>query len=207
MQLCRLLLLVFLLVSACAPPRRVFDTTPIANLDLSTPMRVSQNPDDDEDPTIVLARDGQFHVVWSAKQRGWANLVMRSSRDGRTWVDERRITDGPQEDYYPSLVQSLDGSFHLAWFRLQRAAGRRDVWYANSKDGRQWTPPVAITNQGKDWAPAIYQEASGALWIVWSSGRTGNRELFAARSDNGGRNWSAALQITRSPAPSPCPDL
>lgn len=176
----------------------MFDTTPIANLDLSAPVRVSQNPDDDEDPTIVLARDGQFHVAWSAKQRGRANLVMRSSRDGRTWSDERKITDGPQEDYYPSLVQSRDGTLHLAWFRLQRLAGRRDIWYSGSKDGRQWTRPVAITNQGRDWAPALYEDARGTLWIIWSSGRTNNRELFAVRSEDGGHNWSSPQQLTRS---------
>jgi hypothetical protein len=173
--------------------------TPIANPELSAPIRVSGNQNDNEDPTAIVGLDKLYYVAWSAKQGGRANLVLRSSREGRIWTGERRITDGPGENYYPSLAQSRDGVFHLAWFRLQRFAGRRDIWYANSSDARQWSQPIVITNQGKDWAPAIYEDAQAALWIVWSSGRSDNRELFAVRSDDGGRRWSEPRQITRSP--------
>lgn len=193
-----LLLWLIVLLSACAPPRQYFETTPIANLELSSPIPVSQNLADNEDPTLIIGRDRQFYVVWSAKQDKQANLLMRSSRDGRVWSGERRIPDGPGENFYPSLAQTRDGTFHLAWFRLERAAGRRDIFYASSADGHTWSRPTAITKEGKDWAPAIYEDGKGVLWIVWSSGRTGNRELFTVRSDDNGRRWSAAQQITQS---------
>ncbi|MEE8606051.1 MAG: exo-alpha-sialidase [Nitrospiraceae bacterium] len=194
------LLAVFLL-GGCAPiPRQVFDMSPIARPEVSAPVRISQNPGGDEDPTVVLARDGRFYVVWSSKRRGRVDLFIRSSRDGRTWLNERRITNTPDEDFYPSLIQSRDGTFHLAWFQLQKKAGRMDIWYARSRNGRRWTRPVRITNHREtDWAPAIYEDASGVLWIMWSSARTGNRELFAARSNDNGRHWSPPHQLTRSP--------
>ena len=182
----RALLLAVLLfgVSAASPP---------------PPVRVTPNPEDDEDPTVVLARDGRFYVVWSWKQNGRVDLFLRSSRDGRTWGDERRITDDAVEDYYPSLTQSEDGMFHLAWFRLQRAAGRVNIWYTRSADGQHWTSPIPITNSGRDWAPVLYEAARGVLWIVWSSWRTGNRELFAVRSADGGRHWSQPRRLTQTP--------
>ncbi|MBM4260594.1 MAG: exo-alpha-sialidase [Deltaproteobacteria bacterium] len=193
------LLSAIFLLSACAPPRQAFDTSPITNLDLSAPVRVSHSADDDEDPTLIVGRDRQFYVVWSAKQGNQANLTMRSSRDGRLWTNERRIPDGPGENFYPSLTQSRDGTFHLGWFRLQRAGGRRDIFYTNSSDGHTWARPTTITKEGKDWAPTVYEDAKGVLWIVWSSGRTGNRELFAVQSHDNGKNWFAPQQITRSP--------
>lgn len=195
----RLSLCLTLLLCACAPPRQLFDTTPIGNLELAGPAPVSQQPGDNEDPTLIMGQDRQFYVVWSAKRGRAANLFMRMSRDGKIWSDERRIPDGAGENFYPSLAQSRDGIFHLAWFRLERAAGRRDIFYANSPDGRTWSRPTAITNEGKDWAPTLYADALGVLWIVWSSGRTGNRDLFTVRSDDNGRRWSAPQPITNSP--------
>lgn len=193
-----LLLSAVFIVNACAPPRQPFDTAPIANLELSIPVRVSQSAEDNEDATIIMGRDRQFYVVWSAKQGKQAHLTMRNSRDGRVWTDERRIADGGGENFYPSLAQTRDGAFHLAWFRLERAAGRRDIFYANSPDGRTWSRPTAITKDGKDWAPALYADAKGVLWIVWSSDRTGNRELFTVFYDDKDRRWSPPQQITQS---------
>jgi hypothetical protein len=116
------------------PPRQVFDTSPIGGSDAAEIARVTPNPGDDEDPAVVRAQDGRFHVVWWSRQRGQVDLFARSSSDGRTWSDERRITNDPEEDYYPSLLQSADGTFHLVWFRLERARATMDIWYA-----RSWT--------------------------------------------------------------------
>jgi hypothetical protein len=179
-------------------PQIVFDTSPIASPELSAPLRISRNADNDEDPSVVLARDGRFYVVWSSKQGARVDLRMSSSADGRVWSEPRRVYDSAAEDYNPSLLQTRDGVFHLAWCQLQRKEGRTDVWYMRSRDGRQWDKPISITNRGVDWAPAIYEDTSGALRILWSSRRTGNREIWATRSLDGGKNWLVADQLTRS---------
>ncbi|MGZ8521602.1 MAG: sialidase family protein, partial [Candidatus Binatia bacterium] len=90
-------------------PQVVIDTEPIADPVLSAPVRVSRSPEENEDPSMILARDGRFYVVWSSKQRGRVDLFISSSADGRTWSDERRVHDVPAEDYYPSLMQTRDG--------------------------------------------------------------------------------------------------
>jgi hypothetical protein len=195
-------LLMVLALTQCAlrAPLQDYDASPIDTGIRSRPVRVSDGADEEEDPTVVLARDGRFHVVWWAKRRDQVDLFIRSSRDGQTWSDEHRITDDPVADYYPALVQSRDGTLHLTWFRLEGGRkGRRDIWYARSADGAQWSRPRRITNAGQDWAPAIYEDARGLVWIVWSSNRTGNRELFAAYSADGGARWMPASQLTRSP--------
>lgn len=184
-----------------SPPRQTFDTSPIAAAALSSPLRLSEGAEDDEDPAVMRTGDGTFHVVWAAKHTSReADLFVRSSRDGRSWSAPEQITDHPDADYYPALTQARDGTLHLTWFRLQRKAGRMDIWYAHSRDGRGWSRPIAITERdGIDWAPAIYEDTERGLWILWSSDRTGNREIFTVRSGDGGRSWSRAHQVTDSP--------
>jgi len=179
-------------------PQIVFDTGPIADPVLSAPVQVSRSAEANEDPSIILARDGRFYVVWSSKQRGRVDLFISSSADGRIWSEERRIYDVPAEDYNPALLQSRDGRFHLVWCQLQRKEGRTDVWYTASKDGRVWDKPRSITNRGIDWAPTIYEDNKGVLRILWSSRRSGSRDIWMTRSIDGGKTWLSPDQVTRS---------
>ncbi len=179
-------------------PQIVFDTAPVADPVLSAAVRVSRGPEENEDPSIILARDGRFYVAWSAKQRGRVDLFISSSADGRVWSEERRIHDIAAEDYNPALMQSRDGRFHLVWCQLQRKEGRTDVWYTTSKDGKVWDKPRSITNRGIDWAPTIYEDNKGTLRILWSSRRSGSRDIWVTRSLDGGKTWLAPDQVTRS---------
>lgn len=179
-------------------PHIDFDTVPIADAALAMPVRVSRGAEDNEDPSMILARDGRFYVVWSSKQRGRVDLFISSSADGRKWSEEQRIHDVAAEDYYPALMQSRDGRFHLVWCQLQRKEGRTDLWYTTSRDGKQWEKPRSITNRGVDWAPSIYEDAKGVLRILWSSRRTSNREIWVTRSLDGGKSWLSPDQLTRS---------
>jgi hypothetical protein len=190
-----LAVLTLALATACGPPRQTFDAGQVAG----EPVQIASDGDADEDASVVRTRDGQFRAVWWSKRNGQYDLFTRVSDDGATWTDEIAITNDPEEDYAPSLIQSRDGTFHLAWFRLVRALARKDIWYARSADGRTWSRPVRISTQGLDWVPAIYEDSFGMVWIVWSSGRSGNRELYTVRSGDGGRTWSRFIRLTDSP--------
>ena len=186
--------LLLALAVGCGPRHHTFDTGPLAG----DPVRISKNGDEDEDPSVVRTRDGRFRAVWWSKRNGQVDLFTRVSDDGTMWTDERAITNDSGEDYYPSLIQSRDGTFHLAWFRFSRETMRKDIWYARSPDGREWSRPVRISTAGVDWVPAIYEDYFGMVWIVWSSGRSGNRELYTVRSGDGGRTWSHDIRLTDS---------
>jgi hypothetical protein len=177
------------------PPRQTFDVTRA----VGAPTRLASGGTENEDPTVIRTSDGRFRVVWWSKRNGEVDLYTRTSDDGEVWNDEQAITSDPAEDYYPSLTQTRDGTLHLAWFRFDRPTVRKDIWYTRSTDGRTWSEPVRMTTAGLDWAPAIYEDGFGVLWIVWSSGRSGNRELYAVRSGDGGRTWSKAFRLTSSP--------
>jgi hypothetical protein len=167
---------------------------------LAPPVRISNNPDQDEDPSVVFAQDGRFYVVWASKRYSGVHLFIKSSEDGQTWQNEERITYGRSENYYPSLIQAKNGAFHLAWFQLDRKQKDMQIWYSRSKDARTWTEPAQITRDlGPHWAPVIHEDSHGILRIVWSSSQTQNRELFVTESRDGGQTWSSERQITNSP--------
>ncbi len=195
----RILILTPLLIAFLCPDRKPTASASQAEAQLSAPVRISNYAGDDEDPSVMLARDGRFYVAWSSKRQGGARIYIKSSEDGQTWSTEERVTSGPGEDYYPALAQTSDGTFHIAWFRLERKRKNMDIWYSRSQDARTWTSPVQITDSPKlEWAPNIHADSRDTLRIVWSSGKTGNRELFMSRSDDGGRRWSPERQITQS---------
>lgn len=190
------LLALTVVVGCVQPSPQVFDDRSVGG---DPPVAVSTNGVSDEDAALVRTRDGGFRVVWSSKRNGPAHLYTATSADGAAWVDEQAITDDANDDFYPALLQTRDGTLHLTWFRIDQRTGRRDVWYASSPDGRAWTNPARISTAGMDWAPAIYEDDFPMLWIVWSSGRSGNRELYAVRSGDGGRTWSEDFRLTQSP--------
>jgi len=195
----RIFLSTLLLTVFLWPNQKLTASTSQAEIQLSAPVRISDNNGDDEDPSVMLARDGRFYVAWSSKRQDGVNIYIKSSADGQNWSAEERVTTGPGEDYYPSLAQTRDGMFHIAWFRLERAQADIDIWYSRSQDARTWSIPVQITDSPKvEWAPSILADSRGALHIVWSSGKTGNRELYESRSDDGGLWWSPERRITES---------
>jgi predicted GH43/DUF377 family glycosyl hydrolase len=195
----RIFLSTLLLIVFLWPNQKLTASSSQAEVQLSAPVRISDDNGDDEDPSVMLARDGRFYVAWSSKRQDGVNIYIKSSADGQTWSTEERVTIGPGEDYYPSLAQTRDGTFHIAWFRLERAQADIDIWFSRSQDARTWSIPVQITTSPKvEWAPSILADSRDTLRIVWSSGKTGNRELFVSRSDDGGRQWSCERQITQS---------
>src|SRR5262250_2850801 len=131
---------------------------------LAPPVRISENSGNDEDPSAVLAQDGRFYVVWASKRSSGVHLFIKSSEDGQSWHNEERITYGRSENYYPSLIQSKNGTFHLAWFQLDRKQKDMQIWYSRSKDARTWNEPVQITHDiGPHWAPVIHEDSHGTL--------------------------------------------
>src|SRR5215510_661244 len=116
---CRIFLLTLLLIVGLWPNQKLTASTGRGEAQLSAPVRISDDNGDDEDPSVMLARDGRFYVAWSSKRQTGVNIYIKSSEDGRTWSSEERVTIGPGEDYYPSLAQTRDGTFHITWFRRE----------------------------------------------------------------------------------------
>jgi len=153
-----------------------------------------------EDPFLLRANDGTIYLVWFSERSGNADIYMKTSKDGKTWSEcTVVIRGGGAGNFYPSLAQTKDGKFHLAWFCIDAKSKTFSICYANSDDGRKWSKTQAITprHKGHNWVPTIVAAGDGSIWIAFSSGRTGNKDVFVVQSKDGGKTWQEPIQVTR----------
>ena len=163
-----------------------------------------------EDPSLLRGTDGKIYLAWFSDRNGNADIYWMHSTDGGTWSEPKAIIQGGGAgNFYPSLAQTKDSVFHLAWFRIDHKSHKFSVWYANSKDGKNWGEPQAITprNEGYNWVPTIIAAKDGSLWIAWSSGKTGNKDVFVAQSKDGGASWGEPVQVTHHPFHDDLPNI
>ena len=67
--------------------------------------------------------------------------------------------------------------------------------FAPPSQAVEWSADIRLTlDDDSDTSPSITQAIDGNIWVVWSSDRTGNMELFYKVYD--GSSWSDATQLT-----------
>jgi len=155
----------------------------------------------DEDPTLIRAADGTFHLMWYSDRDGRDDLYLKSSKDGRTWSADRNVTADDAHDFYPSLIQAKDGRFHLVWWRGDKGATAigivGSIWTMSSLDLVTWTKPFALTDATAiAWVPTIAERVPGELVVAWSTDASGDKDIWTRASKNGGVDWESPRKIT-----------
>ncbi len=163
------------------------------------------SPDEDEDPSVLLAADGRLVVAYFAHRGGNADLYITTSADGQTWEPSTRITTDVNADFAPSLIQDAAGRFHLAWHRqLPSSPYYMHIRYTSTTDPAVWdiADEVAVTSSSGligDWVPTLAQRPDGDLMIVFASGYRdatpgGEHQLYWVTSPDGAV-WSAPVAL------------
>jgi hypothetical protein len=113
------------------------------------------------------------------------------------WLNVAAPSDSV-EDWYPSLGTDGNGTWIAAWDSLGGPFGNsRDIVFARSLDGgHTWTGPAPLnsdagTDSGHDLLVRLEWDGAGTWLAIWvADGRTGaDRDIFAARSIDGGMTW------------------
>ena len=91
----------------------------------------------------------------------------------------------------PVATTDASGSVWVAW------QGWRDgvaAIYAAHQEGSGFSPPVKISNSGKnEWNPAIAADKTGRVAVAWDSYRNGNYDVYA-RTYSGGA-WGDEIPV------------
>lgn len=155
----------------------------------------------DEDPSLLLARDGSLCLAFfSDRDGGNQEIYVRRTTDGIDWTTPPlRVTDHAGGDFAPQLMQDDAGAIHLVWFRwsafrvgqiMHRQTGGDCTGLASAADD-----PVSTDPGVDDWVPTIAQAADGALLVYWVSKTrpaSGNRNrIHVSRRAAGALTWSA----------------
>ncbi len=124
-------------------------------------------------------------------------IYYKVSHDYATsWSNDIALTDNEVEDLDPSIFQAANGTIYVLW--ASNRNGNNDIFYKASSDfGSSWSDEKQVTNDtNKDNGPSIIQTQDGEFWVVWSSNRTGDDEIFYKKYD--GLSWSIDKRLTNS---------
>lgn len=159
-----------------------------------------------EDATIrVSTKQGEFSfqindlAFWQPKE-----FLDKRVRVERTFPSFR-LTQAQNEDDFPAATVDDDGNIWLAYvaythggkpnlspplseepkdFSFVVPKDNGDQIWLTKFDGKQWSNPIAVTQNGLDiWKPTVVVDRNGDVWVIWSQNLNGNWELMARRFD------------------------
>ena len=126
--------------------------------------------------------------------------VWRSTDKGRTWKPSGVVNDvpgAPREGLH-AMVAGADGALFAAWLD-QRTPGMKLYGSRSADGGVSWSKNIEVY-RSPDGAicncchPSLAIEASGRIWAMWRNVLDGNRDMYAAYSDNGAAFQPVAKQ-------------
>src|SRR5262249_26050405 len=129
----------------------------------------------DDDPSLLRAKDGSYYLVFLSDRSGNSDLWVTHSSDGEQWSPPQQITTNPDNDVYPTLLQTSDGMFHLSWSVFATSPPyTQHLYYAESADGLTWPvgsqTPLTVGLVG-DRSPSMILVGTSELRIYFSSGQ------------------------------------
>jgi len=126
------------------------------------------------------------------------------SRDGgRSWSEPVRINDveGSAREGLHGMAAGPDNAMCCVWLDLRH--GVTEVMAATSRDGgATWAPDVLVYRSPEKSVcecchPAVTYDDRGAIYVQWRNSLGGNRDMFVARSDDGGVTFGEARKLGR----------
>jgi len=160
------------------------------------------SPTKDEDPSVIRTSDGRMLVAWFSDRGGNSDIYVTSTSNGRSWIAATRVTTSQQGDFYPTLLQDEQGTFHMTWFRWS-APFVGNIWYNSSADGLTWSQSteaqVTRAFDVDDWVPTFTRAADGTLLVYLVSEKRDapnpTSEIYLARKRPGQASWDAVASI------------
>ena len=133
----------------------------------SSTERLTTNPSEDIEPSIITGADGNLWVVWSSNRTGNYEIYYKQY-DGFFWSPDRRLTNDTSRDEAPSVMQDEDGDVWVAW-SSDRLGDPGEIFCSISSDnGASWSLTRRLTtNTADDWSPSIMEAADRSIWLVW----------------------------------------
>ena len=128
-------------------------------------------------------------------------LAWRSADAGATWHGPVRINSvpGSAREGLHAMAAAPDGTVCCVWLDLRSKTTQ--VWGAVSTDGGATWRDEKLIYASPDGSvceccqPAVAFDPKGGLHVMWRNNLAGARDMYLARSTDGGRTFSAAGKL------------
>jgi len=127
----------------------------------------------DEDPAILVGRDGTLHAAWFSNRGGTdgvkedKEIWVTSSTDGVDWTTPAAATSSPEWAFWPSLAEADDGDLLLAFWRViplpvgctpgVDCTGTDNRIGLVRRTGASWSSVEDVVTGPGDWLPSVVQ--------------------------------------------------
>lgn len=162
--------------------------------------------------TLSGDRQGHVYAVWYDERSGPARRSRRSlevffnrSEDfGRLWLADdarlsgKEIAPGGRSISSQPKVQSDDkGRVYVAW--VDGRSGRTEILARASDDhGKSWGPEIIVSRGALSASRhQLLTDGAGRVFLIWHDNRLGPFDVFFARSEDGGKQWSEPARLSR----------
>jgi len=163
----------------------------------SNDIQLTNNTENDRDPSIVQLSNGTILVAWQWERAGNTDIYYKTTLDGAIWSDAKQLTTDTGLDRSPSVTQAMDGKIWVTW--ASNRTGDFEIFY-KTYNGSSWTDDTRLTvSTYMDVTPSIYQTVDEIIWIFWSSSDvspTATADIYYKCSSNNGISWSDPVQFT-----------
>lgn len=128
-------------------------------------------------------------------------LAWRSPDGGKTWGKPARLNRvaGSGREGLHALASGPDGRAFCAWLDLRD--GRTELYGASTADGGEtWSPdtPIYRSPSGSICEcchPSVAFAPNGTLWVMFRNQVEGARDIYLARSRDGGKSFDPARKL------------
>ncbi|MGQ9465532.1 MAG: T9SS type A sorting domain-containing protein [bacterium] len=182
----------------------VFGSVYIGN-QWGTEEQLSSKASNDMYPAMTRDGDGR---LWVCLER-WTHLngdIYSRYFDGTSWQPMFAVTVDSANDYRPAMATDSNGIPWVTWCS-ERYQYNRNIYvkHYNPSSGH-WEGLYRITgNLSQDQDPKIAVSGDGTIWVVWTTWRNGNTDIY--ESHYNGTSWSNARAVVSDSARDEHPNL
>jgi len=129
-------------------------------------------------------------------------FAFRSTDNGKTWTKLAKPINtvaGSAREGLHGMAAGPNNALFCVWIDLRNNKG--EIWGAASTDGgATWGADHQIYKSPSGTVcecchPSVTFDPKGAIWVMFRNSLTGARDMFAARSTDGGKTFTAAAKL------------
>lgn len=173
-------------------PPTTLSLAPVMSLGLRRGPRVAAS----HDAVCITAIGGP-----TGKGRDGDVWAVRTIDGGRSWSDPVRLNTsaGSAREGLHGMAAGPDGAMCCVWLDLRNS--RTEIMAATSTNGGStWGRDVLVYRSPEKSVcecchPTVAYDAQGRIYVQWRNSLRGSRDMFFARSDDGGTSFNQAKKL------------